>query len=58
MVAAKLANLADGQRADQVEGVPIGTASKMLNAKSVERARTVCTHGVPAPEIRPEESDP
>src|SRR5215471_21236950 len=41
MVAAKLATLRDGQRADLVEGLPIGRASEMLNVgeRSVARAR-------------------
>jgi ParB-like chromosome segregation protein Spo0J len=41
MVAAKLARLRDGQRADLVEGVPIGRASALLNVgeRTVARAR-------------------
>jgi ParB-like chromosome segregation protein Spo0J len=47
MVAAKLATLKDGQRADRVEGMPIGRASDLLNVgeRSVARARTVLDHG-------------
>jgi hypothetical protein len=43
MVAAKIATLKDGQRSDRVQGVPIGTASKMMNVstRSVKRARKV-----------------
>jgi N6-adenosine-specific RNA methylase IME4 len=49
MVAAKLATLRDGQRADLVEGLPIGRASGLLNVgdRSVARAREVLDHGVP-----------
>src|SRR5262249_42799179 len=49
MVAAKLATLKDGQRADLVEGLPIGRASEMLNVgeRSVARAREVQEHGTP-----------
>src|SRR6516162_4741203 len=49
MVAAKLATLRDGQRADLVEGLPIGRASEMLNVgeRSVARAREVQEHGTP-----------
>jgi ParB-like chromosome segregation protein Spo0J len=49
MIAAKLATLRDGQRADLVEGVPIGRASEMLNVgeRSVARARKAIDHGVP-----------
>ena len=49
MVAAKLATLKDGQRADLVEGLPIGRASEMLNVgeRSVARAREVQEHGAP-----------
>ena len=49
MVAAKLANLRDGQRADLVEGLPIGRASALLNVgeRSVARAREVQEHGAP-----------
>jgi N6-adenosine-specific RNA methylase IME4/ParB-like chromosome segregation protein Spo0J len=49
MVAAKLATLHDGQRADLVEGLPIGRASKLLNVgdRSVARARTVQNMGAP-----------
>jgi N6-adenosine-specific RNA methylase IME4 len=49
MVAAKLATLRDGQRADLVEGLPIGRASELLNVgdRSVARAREVLDHGVP-----------
>jgi N6-adenosine-specific RNA methylase IME4 len=49
MVAAKLATLKDGQRADLVEGLPIGRASEMLNVseRSVARAREVNEHGAP-----------
>jgi N6-adenosine-specific RNA methylase IME4 len=49
MVAAKLATLRDGQRADLVEGLPIGRASALLNVgeRSVARAREVQVQGVP-----------
>jgi len=49
MVAAKLANLRDGQRADLVEGLPIGRASDLLSVgeRSVSRAREVQEHGAP-----------
>jgi ParB-like chromosome segregation protein Spo0J len=49
MVAAKLATLKDGQRADLVEGLPIGRASELLNVgeRSVARAREVQEHGAP-----------
>src|SRR5262249_15640508 len=49
MVAAKLATLRDGQRADLVEGLPIGRASTLLNVgeRSVARAREVIEHGAP-----------
>jgi N6-adenosine-specific RNA methylase IME4 len=49
MVAAKLATLKDGQRADLVEGLPIGRASDLLNVgeRSVARAREVQEHGTP-----------
>jgi DNA modification methylase len=49
MVAAKLATLRDGQRADLVEGLPIGRASELLNVgeRSVARARGVQEHGTP-----------
>src|SRR5215831_16624987 len=49
VVAAKLATLKDGQRADLVEGLPIGRASEMLNVgeRSVARAREVQEHGAP-----------
>src|SRR5262249_13050731 len=49
MVAAKLATLRDGQRADLVEGLPIGRASGLLNVgeRSVARAREVIDHGAP-----------
>jgi len=48
-IAAKIATLKDGQRADRVQGVPIGTASKMLNVstRSVKRAREVLEKGAP-----------
>jgi ParB-like chromosome segregation protein Spo0J len=47
MVAAKLARLRDGQRADLVEGVPIGRASALLNVseRSIARAREVMSCG-------------
>jgi N6-adenosine-specific RNA methylase IME4 len=47
MVAAKLATLRDGQRADLVEGVPIGRASALLNVseRSIARAREVMSCG-------------
>src|SRR5262249_45640226 len=46
MVAEKLATWKDGQRADLVEGLPIGRASEMLNVgeRSVARAREVQEH--------------
>jgi N6-adenosine-specific RNA methylase IME4 len=49
MVAAKLATLSDGQRADLVEGLPIGRASELLNVgeRSVARAREVRARGAP-----------
>jgi ParB-like chromosome segregation protein Spo0J len=49
MVAAKLATLKDGQRADLVEGLPIGRASALLNVgeRSVARAREVIDCGAP-----------
>jgi N6-adenosine-specific RNA methylase IME4 len=49
MVAAKLATLRDGQRADLVEGLPIGRASELLNVgeRSVARAREVLDRGAP-----------
>jgi len=49
MVAAKLADLQTGQRADQVQGLPIGRAAKMLNVgeRSVARARKVIDKGDP-----------
>jgi ParB-like chromosome segregation protein Spo0J len=49
MVAAKLATLKDGQRADLIEGLPIGRASDLLNVgeRSVARAREVQEHGAP-----------
>ena len=49
MVAAKIANLATGQRADHVQGVPIGLASEMLNVseRSVKRAKQVQQNGTP-----------
>jgi ParB-like chromosome segregation protein Spo0J len=48
-VAAKLATLQDGQRADLVEGLPIGRAAKLLKVgeRSVARAREVLNHGAP-----------
>src|SRR5262249_6360161 len=47
MVAAKLATLRDGQRADLVKGLPIGRASALLNVgeRSVARAREVIDRG-------------
>jgi N6-adenosine-specific RNA methylase IME4 len=49
MVAARLATLRDGQRADLVEGLPIGRASQLLNVgeRSVARAREVHESGAP-----------
>ena len=49
MIAARIATLADGQRADLVEGLPIGRASEMLNVseRSTHRAREVIDHGAP-----------
>jgi N6-adenosine-specific RNA methylase IME4/ParB-like chromosome segregation protein Spo0J len=49
MVAARLATLRDGQRADLVEGLPIGRAATLLNVgdRSVARAREVLEHGAP-----------
>jgi hypothetical protein len=52
MVAAKLANLSDGQRADRVAGsIDLPTAAKMLNVSepSIKRAKSV--HREAAPEI-------
>jgi hypothetical protein len=48
MVAAKLATLRDGQRADLVEGLPIGRASELLSVgeRSVARAREVQERGI------------
>jgi ParB-like chromosome segregation protein Spo0J len=47
IVAAKLATLKDGQRADFVEGLPIGRASALLNVseRSIARAREVMSCG-------------
>jgi N6-adenosine-specific RNA methylase IME4 len=52
MIAAKLATLRDGQRADLVGGLPIGRASELLNVgeRTVARAREVQERG--APELR------
>jgi hypothetical protein len=49
MVAAKLSGLQSGQRADQVQGLPIGRAASMLNIgeRSVARARKVMEQGTP-----------
>jgi hypothetical protein len=49
MVAAKLTGLRSGQRADQVQGLPIGRAATMLNVgeRSVARARRVIDKGDP-----------
>jgi N6-adenosine-specific RNA methylase IME4 len=49
LVAARLATLKDGQRADLIEGLPIGRASELLSVgeRSVARAREVQDHGVP-----------
>ncbi len=49
MVAAKLATLRDGQRADLVEGLPIGRAAELLSVgeRSVARAREVLGSGAP-----------
>jgi hypothetical protein len=49
MVAAKLSGLKPGQRADQVQAVPIGTAAAKLNVgvRSVKRARKVIDKGTP-----------
>jgi N6-adenosine-specific RNA methylase IME4 len=49
MVAAKLATLGNGQRADLVQGLPIGRASDLLNVgdRSVARAREVQGRGAP-----------
>ena len=49
MVAAKLAALRDGQRADLVEGLPIGRAAELLNVseRTIARAREVQEHGAP-----------
>jgi ParB-like chromosome segregation protein Spo0J len=49
MVAAKLATLKDGQRADLVEGLPIGRAADALTVseRSVARARLVLDKGIP-----------
>jgi hypothetical protein len=50
MVAAKLATLRDGQRADLAEGTPIGVAAELLNTseRTIVRARAVQDHGAPA----------
>jgi N6-adenosine-specific RNA methylase IME4/ParB-like chromosome segregation protein Spo0J len=47
MAAAKLATLRDGQRADLIEGLPIGRASALLNVgeRTVARAREVQERG-------------
>jgi hypothetical protein len=47
MVAAKLSDLQTGQRADQVQGLPIGRAASMLNVgeRSVARAKKVLDKG-------------
>jgi N6-adenosine-specific RNA methylase IME4 len=49
MVAAKLANLGDGQRADQVQGTSIEVASTLLNVgrASIERAKSVQRDAAP-----------
>jgi hypothetical protein len=49
VVAAKLANLKNGQRADRVQGLPIGRASELLNVseRSAHRAREVINAGAP-----------
>jgi N6-adenosine-specific RNA methylase IME4 len=49
MVAGKLATLSDGQRADLVEGLPIGRAAELLNVgeRTVARAREVQQRGAP-----------
>jgi hypothetical protein len=49
MVAARLSGLKPGQHADQVQGLPIGRAAKMLNVgeRSVARARKVIDKGDP-----------
>jgi N6-adenosine-specific RNA methylase IME4/ParB-like chromosome segregation protein Spo0J len=49
MVAAKLATLRDGQRADLVQGLSIGRASELLNVgeRSVARAREIQQQGDP-----------
>lgn len=49
MVADRLANLGNGQRADLVEGLPIGRAAELLNVgeRSVARAREVRQQGAP-----------
>jgi N6-adenosine-specific RNA methylase IME4 len=49
MVAAKLANLKDGQRSDEVSGTSIEGAAMLLNVgrASVERAKTVQREAVP-----------
>jgi len=49
MIAAKLASLRDGQRADLVQGTPIGVAAERLNvgARSVDRAKVVRERGSP-----------
>jgi hypothetical protein len=50
MVAAKLANLSDGQRADRVAGsIDLPTAAKMLNVSesSIKRAKTVQREAAP-----------
>lgn len=47
MAAARVATLRDGQRSDEVSGVPIGTAATTLNVgvRSVKRARKVIDEG-------------
>lgn len=47
MASARIATLRPGQRADQVEGVPIGTAAQMTGAseRSTKRARKVLDKG-------------
>jgi N6-adenosine-specific RNA methylase IME4 len=49
MVAARLANLKDGQRSDLVQGTSIEVASTLLNVSrpSVERAKSVQERGAP-----------
>src|SRR6516225_4349190 len=51
MVAAKVATLLDGQRADLVEGMPIGAASEMFNVGRRSVARTIAVTPSPCAHI-------